>query len=130
MRTFADGWGSGRERTGLVATRRRTTWTSDQREALRATFDQHAEAYDRSRPVAPDDVFDEALRLTSLAPGSIVLEIGPGTGQATRQLAARGLQVVAVELGPQLAERARANLAGFPHVDIVTASFETWDPVL
>src|SRR3954471_24531341 len=87
-----------------------------------ATFDQDAEAYDRSRPVTPDDVFDEALRLASLDPGSIVVEIGPGTGQATRQLAARGLQVVAVELGPQLAERARRNLAAFPHVDIVTAS--------
>ena len=74
-------------------------WESDQREVLRATFDQDAEAYDRSRPVAPDDVFDEALRLASLAPGSMVVEIGPGTGQATRQLAARGLQVVAVELG-------------------------------
>src|SRR3954468_1384238 len=105
-----------------------TPWESDQREMLRATFDQDAEAYDRSRPVAPDDVFDEALRLASLAPGSMVVEIGPGTGQATRQLAARGLQVVAVELGPQLAERARRNLAAFPHVDIVTASFETWDP--
>jgi SAM-dependent methyltransferase len=58
----------------------------------------------------------------------MVLEIGPGTGQATRQLATRGLHVVAVELGPQLADRARANLAAFPHVDIVTASFETWDP--
>ena len=103
-------------------------WETDQREALRATFDHDAEAYDRSRPVAPVDVFDEALRLALLPSGSMVLEIGPGTGQATRQLAARGLQVVAVELGPQLAERARANLAGFPHVDIVTASFETWDP--
>ena len=103
-------------------------WESDQREVLRATFDQDAEAYDRSRPVAPDDVFDEALRLASLAPGSMVVEIGPGTGQATRQLAARGLQVVAVELGLQLAERARRNLAAFPHVDIVTASFETWNP--
>ena len=59
-------------------------WESDQREVLRATFDQDAEAYDRSRPVAPDDVFDEALRLASLAPGSTVVEIGPGTGQATR----------------------------------------------
>ena len=52
------------------------------RYVLRATFDQDAEAYDRSRPVAPDDVFEVALRLASLAPGSMVVEIGPGTGQA------------------------------------------------
>ena len=95
---------------------------------LRATFDQDAEAYDRSRPVAPDDVFDEVMQRASLSAGSTVVEIGPGTGQATRHLAARGLQVVAVELGPHLAERARANLAAFPNVSVVTASFESWDP--
>jgi SAM-dependent methyltransferase len=95
---------------------------------LRATFDQDAEAYDRSRPVAPDDVFDEVVRRASLSAGSTVVEIGPGTGQATRHLAARGLQVVAVELGAHLAERARANLAAFPDVSVVTTSFESWDP--
>ena len=103
-------------------------WESDQRDVLRATFDQDAEAYDRSRPVAPDDVFDEVMQRASLSAGSTVVEIGPGTGQATRHLAARGLHVVAVELGPHLAERARANLAAFPNVSVVTASFESWDP--
>jgi SAM-dependent methyltransferase len=54
------------------------------------------------------------------------LEIGPGTGQATRPLAERGCQVIAVELGPDLAAVARRNLAGFPNVEIVTAAFEDW----
>src|SRR4029079_10585510 len=103
-------------------------WESDQRGVLRATFDEDAEGYDRSRPVAPAEVFDEVMRRASLSAGSTVVEIGPGTGQATRQLAARGLQVVAVELGPHLAERARGNLAAFPNVRVVTASFESWDP--
>ena len=58
-------------------------WESDQRDVLRATFDQDAEAYDRSRPVAPDDVFDEVMQRASLSAGSTVVEIGPGTGQAT-----------------------------------------------
>ena len=68
------------------------------------------------------------MQRASLSAGSTVVEIGPGTGQATRHLAARGLDVVAVELGPHLAERARANLAAFPQVSVVTASFESWDP--
>jgi SAM-dependent methyltransferase len=55
-----------------------------------------------------------------------VLEIGPGTGQATLPLAQRGWRVTAVELGPQLAEVARAKLDGFPNVTIVTAAFEEW----
>ena len=73
-----------------VATDRDVTppWESDQRDVLRTTFDQDAEAYDRSRPVAPDDVFDEVMQRASLSAGSTVVEIETGTGQATRHLAA------------------------------------------
>jgi SAM-dependent methyltransferase len=55
-----------------------------------------------------------------------VLEIGCGTGQATRPLAERGCEVVAVELGADLAAVARRELAGFPAVTVVTAAFEDW----
>ena len=43
-------------------------------------------------------------------------------------LAERGFSIVAVELGANLAELARRKLAAFPHVEIVTSSFEEWDP--
>jgi SAM-dependent methyltransferase len=55
-----------------------------------------------------------------------VLEIGCGTGQATIPLAERGCQIVAVELGAELAEVARRNLARFSDVHVVTAPFEAW----
>ena len=103
-------------------------WETDEREMFRATFDEDPDAYDRARPVAPDEVFDDLVRLARLEPGSTVVEIGPGTGQATRRLAERGLRIVAVELGPGLAARTRQNLAPFPDVDVVTTSFEAWEP--
>ncbi len=103
-------------------------WETSERERCRATFDDDAAAYDRTRPVAPAHVFDELVALAGLAPGSSVVEIGPGTGQATRPLAERGLRIVALELGPRLAAQARRNLAPFPGVDVVTTSFEAWDP--
>jgi hypothetical protein len=53
-------------------------WETDQREAFRASFDEDADAYDRSRPVAPDHVFDDAVLLGDLVPGSTVVEIGSG----------------------------------------------------
>jgi SAM-dependent methyltransferase len=68
------------------------------------------------------------FRLADLRPGSSVLEIGPGTGQATRHLAAQGLEVLAVELGAGLADRARANFAHASNVEVVTSAFESWDP--
>jgi SAM-dependent methyltransferase len=55
-----------------------------------------------------------------------VLEIGPGTGQATIPLARRGYRVVAVELGRGLAAIAERKLAPFPDVQVVNAAFEDW----
>ncbi len=100
--------------------------TQNNRDLLRSTFDQAAELYDRTRPGYPAALFDDLAELTSIGPGSRVLEIGPGTGQATLPLAERGCQVVAVELGADLAAVARRNLAGFPRVEVVTAAFEDW----
>jgi SAM-dependent methyltransferase len=100
--------------------------TQKDRALLRAIFDEAAELYDRARPGYPAALFDDLAELTPLRPGSRVLEIGPGTGQATLPLAERGYQVVAVELGADLAAVARRKLAGFPNVEVVTAAFEDW----
>jgi SAM-dependent methyltransferase len=98
----------------------------EDRVRLRSTFDQAAELYDRARPRYPPALFDDLAELAGIGPGSRVLEIGPGTGQATVPLAERGYRVVAVELGAQLAAVARRNLARFPTVEVVTAAFEDW----
>ena len=100
--------------------------TQGDRERLRSTFDQAAELYDRVRPRYPPALFDDLAELTGVGPDSRVLEIGPGTGQATIPLAERGCRIVAVELGPQLAAVARRKLARFPAVEVVTAVFESW----
>jgi len=103
-------------------------WETDQRDAFRLSFDEDPDAYDRSRPVAPDQVFDDIVQLAGLPPGSRVVEIGPGTGQATRPLSERGIRVHALEIGPRLAARAQQNLDGFSDVSVTTTSFEAWDP--
>ena len=95
------------------------------REELRATFDRDAELYHRARPGYPDELFDE---LGDLLPGRRAIEVGPGTGQATAQLARRGYSVVAVELGAGLSAVARRELARFPAVEVVHADFERWQP--
>jgi SAM-dependent methyltransferase len=93
---------------------------------LRDTFDEAPELYDRVRPGYQEDVFEDLATLARLRPGSRILELGCGTGQATVPLAARGFEVVAIELGAGLAKVARRNLAAFPAVDIVNAAFEEW----
>ncbi len=93
---------------------------------LARAFDEVAELYDRARPTYPKELFTDLVALTGVGPGSRVLEIGPGTGQATIPLAQFGCEIVAVERGANLAAVARRNLERFPSVTVVTAAFEEW----
>ena len=96
------------------------------RSRLRTTFDGVAERYDAARPTYPGPLVAELVALAGLGSDSRVLEIGCGTGQLTVDLARRGLDVTAVELGPALAEVARRNLALFPNARVVVGSFEEY----
>ena len=90
----------------------------------RELFDQAAEYYDEARPKYPARLFDDLLTAGDGGVQPRVLEIGPGTGQATLPLLERGCSVVAVELGPRLAARLRANVAGFKEATVMVGSFE------
>ena len=95
------------------------------RERLRETFGSVAEQYDRARPEYPAAVFDDLAELAGLQPDSRVLEIGPGSGKATAELARRGYAVTGIELSADLAEIAARNVR---EAEIVVADFETWQP--
>lgn len=94
---------------------------------LATTFDSAAELYEQTRPGYPDQLFADLARSTALhTTDARVLEIGTGTGQATRGLLARGWSVVGLEPGPELAAVARRVLAGHGEVTIVGSPFERW----
>ena len=99
---------------------------SETRDPLQRTFDSAADLYEAARPSYPTALFDELVALAGLRPGDRLLEIGCATGKATRPLLARGFSVVCVEMGAQLAERARRNLSGLP-LEIHVEPFETWE---
>ena len=93
---------------------------------LRETFDLAAELYDRVRPGYPGRLYVDLLLTIGLQPGARALEIGPGTGQATKEMARAGLAVTAIELGEKLAAVARRNLASYPACWVEVADFHTW----
>ena len=72
-------------------------------------FGEVAEQYDRARPSYPDALFDTVIEYGELRPGDAALEIGAGTGKATRGFAGRGLAVHALEPSPGMARVLRAT---------------------
>ena len=98
--------------------------TEQQWERQRRTFERTAEAYDRYRPTYPDAIFDDIRAFADLAPDDAILEIGCGTGRATKHFAAWGNPVVAIEPAAAMADVARRNLEAHPNVDVRTTRFE------
>jgi len=91
-------------------------------------FDRVAEEYDRVRPGYPPELVDFALAGLD---GRRVLEVGCGTGKLTGTLAARGLELEAVEPGSKLAELARRRAPGlrvhpgrFEDVELPEAAYD------
>lgn len=92
------------------------------------SYDAEAESYDLGRPGYPEPLIDECVRLANLGPVSRILEIGCGSGQATRSFASRGFRVTCLEPGSNLARLARQNIAHYPRVEILEVKFEDWSP--
>jgi SAM-dependent methyltransferase len=73
-------------------------------------FDRVAADYDAYRPGYPDAIVDLALRRGGLEAGARVLEVGCGTGKLTELLAARGLEIDAVDPGAAMIAAARKRV--------------------
>jgi SAM-dependent methyltransferase len=74
------------------------------REDGRQLFGADPAGYDLARPGHAGRVYDVLVARCGLVPGTPVLEVGPGTGQATRRLLELGAEpLVALEPNPALA---------------------------
>jgi len=84
-------------------------------------FDRHADLYERARPPYPAALRVRLAELGLLVPGRRALDLGAGSGQATRILVDAGMEVTAVEPGGALVDRLRR---GMPEVRILQATAE------
>ena len=87
----------------------------------RKSFDNAADTYSEIRPSYPSNMFDDLFRHLPARPR--VLEVGPGTGQATRGLLDRGAIVHAIEIGSALAAKLRQVLPSH-ELTITVGDFE------
>jgi SAM-dependent methyltransferase len=94
---------------------------------LGRVFNEVPELYDRVRPAYPEQLFADLVAVTGMGGRSSVLEVGCGTGQATRSLAALAGAVTAIEPGVDMAALARRRLSTFGNVGVEVSTFEDWD---
>ncbi|WP_321169208.1 class I SAM-dependent methyltransferase [Ornithinimicrobium ciconiae] len=83
-----------------------------------------AASYGTARPPYPTVLYETLAQQGVIGPDLRVLEIGPGSGEATGELVRRGSKVVAVEPGPELADRLRREC---PDATVVVSRLEDMD---
>ena len=91
-----------------------------------AAFEKFADNYGQVRPGYPREIFTDLAKECGVVSGTSILEIGAGTGIATRSLLELGASVVAVEPGENLLEIARESLVDFTTVEFVGTTFEQY----
>lgn len=69
---------------------------------FRRVFDTIPEQFDLFRPRYSPELFEYLIRYAKIGPEKSVLEIGPGTGQATDPILQTGCDYHAIELGKNL----------------------------
>lgn len=84
-----------------------------------------AAAYERFRPGYPDELVDEVFAYAA-RPIRSALEIGAGTGKATRLFARRDIEVTATDPDPAMLEELTKHVGGL--VVTVLAAFEELSP--
>ncbi len=97
------------------------------REERARAFGVNSKDYDAVRPGYPDQLFADLLDYAALREGARVLEIGCGTGQATRSLVDRAIDLTCLEPSETLSDLARVTFADRPNVEILTTRFEAFD---
>jgi SAM-dependent methyltransferase len=80
-----------------------------------ARFTGLAELYAQARPGYPPEAVDFVLATCHLGSGSVLVDVGCGTGISSRLFASRGLRVIGID--PNADMRARASAEGGPTVE-------------
>ena len=93
----------------------------------RKLFDTIPEQFDRYRPRYAPELFADLTEYAAIGPGRSVLELGPGTGQATDPILETGCDYHAIELGEHLFEKMKQKYDCYPNFNIVNDDFITHD---
>ena len=95
---------------------------------LKTTFNTAATLYEDIRPGYPEELIRDVVDISGINNHSRILEVGCGTGKATRPFAERGYELVCLDIGADLIAVAKEKLREFPNVSFVEQAFEAWKP--
>lgn len=90
------------------------------------TFNQVPALYDEIRPKYPERILRAIEQYANLQPGSCIVEVGPGTGQASEYFIERGYNLLGIDLGNELIKYLQNKFRAKSNASFWQSSFEEW----
>ena len=90
----------------------------------RVHFDEIVTNYDEIRPNYPDELFADLIEYAGKGTNKKALEIGAGTGKATRPILEAGYNVTAVEIGVNMAAFLSDKFKSYKDFNVIVSAFE------
>ena len=91
---------------------------------LKNQFNERCFVYDQYRPEYMDALYNDIFQMIALDHNSKALEIGIGTGQATKSILETGCHLLAIEIGDQLASFTQEKFQAYSNFQVENSSFE------
>jgi len=88
------------------------------------SFELFPAQYDRARPEYPDWIGETIKNYADVGPGKKLLEIGCGTGKATRLFVDSGASMECLDIGEKLIGIAKNKFSTFSNVKFIKTHFE------
>jgi SAM-dependent methyltransferase len=88
------------------------------------SFSALSSLYDEVRPDYPEILIDDIIALSDIKPLGRILEIGIGTGKATKPFAERRFMLTGIDVSEEQITIAKKNLTAFPNITYLISSFE------
>ncbi len=98
-----------------------------EQDEFRRVFDTIPDQFDKYRPRYSKELFACLIAEAGIGPDKRVLEIGPGTGQATEPVLRTGCEYYAIELGEHLCRKMKEKYGELSNFNIVNDDFITHD---
>lgn len=96
-------------------------------EDLKSTFNKIVELYDTYRPLYVDELYKDILDYKPLDNTCTTLEVGIGTGKATKHFLETGTKLIGIELGDELATFVSKKYSDYSNFKVANASFEDFE---
>lgn len=91
------------------------------------TFENAMEDYDGTRPVYPQELYDDIFAYTHIGEKSDVLEIGIGTGKATAPILRTGCNLVAIEPGERMCQFTKEKYKSHSNFQLYNGTVQEFD---